>query len=96
VGDMIEIMFVNKLSKAYATLHSMGLQYSKMSEGGDYPTNSTNNTLNTANAVPPVESGVTPGGCAVYKWLVPASTGPTGDVPAKVWYSQTFLVGCSY
>src|SRR6266536_3906813 len=29
VGDMIEILFVNRLSSNYATMHSMGLQYSK-------------------------------------------------------------------
>lgn len=87
VGDLVEIMFVNKLSKAYATMHSMGLQYSKTSEGSDYPNVTMpgyNETLNTANAVPPVDAGVGPGNCAVYKWVVPDIAGPNADEPARV------------
>jgi len=86
VGDLVEIMFVNKLSKAYATMHSMGLQYSKTSEGSDYPNVTRpgyDETLNTGNAVPPVEAGIGPGNCAVYKWIVPDIAGPNGDEPAR-------------
>jgi len=35
VGDMIEIMFVNKLSKNYVTMHSMGLAYNKVGVRND-------------------------------------------------------------
>lgn len=80
-------MFVNKLSEAYATMHSMGLQYSKTSEGSDYPNVTMpgyDETLNTANAVPPVEAGISPGNCVVYKWIVPEIAGPNNDEPARV------------
>jgi len=61
VGDMIEIMFVNRLGEFYASMHSMGLFYTKESEGSLY----YNGTERDAegNAVPP-------GGCVVYKWQV--------------------------
>lgn len=83
VGDMIEIMFVNRLSVNYATMHSMGLAYSKYSEGGDYPNNTApgqqvNQPL--AEAVPP---GVPPGDCVVYKWLVDELSGPPAGQPAQ-------------
>lgn len=90
VGDLVEIMFVNKLSKAYATMHSMGLQYSKTSEGSDYPNVTMpgyDETLDAANAVPPVEAGLSPGDCVVYKWVVPDIAGPNGDEPARVCFS---------
>jgi manganese oxidase len=37
VGDMIEILFDNKLLNNYASMHSMGLAYSKQNEGSLYP-----------------------------------------------------------
>lgn len=52
-------MFVNKLDHFYATMHSMGLFYTKDSEGSLYP-NGTDQ-FSIGDAVPP-------GGCAVYKW----------------------------
>jgi hypothetical protein len=52
-------MFVNKIDPFYATMHSMGLFYTKDSEGSLYP-NGTNEFA-IGDAVPP-------GGCAVYKW----------------------------
>lgn len=67
VGDMVEIMFVNKLSHNYATMHSVGLAYNKMNEGGDSP---------------PVASAVGPGECAVYKWLANEGAGPNDNSPA--------------
>ncbi len=87
VGDMVEIMFVNKLSKAYATMHSMGLAYSKPDEGADYPnrTGPAGTHVSYSNRVPP--SGPEPVGphsCVVYKWLVPSTAGPDHDEPAKV------------
>lgn len=40
VGDMIEILFYNRLSENYASMHSMGLSYTKANEGSLYPNNS--------------------------------------------------------
>lgn len=87
VGDLIEIMFVNKLSKNYATMHSMGLAYSKVSEGSDYPNNTApgqNVVLPSTDAVPPVQGGVAPGACVVYKWMVDPLAGPTFGAPSAV------------
>lgn len=52
-------MFVNKMDSFYASMHSMGLFYTKESEGSIY----YNGTESDAegNAVPPE-------GCAIYKW----------------------------
>lgn len=86
VGDMIEIMFVNKMRKNYATMHSMGLDYTKHSEGADYPNTTTpdaSNTLSRTNAVPPIQAGIAPQGCVVYKWLVSDSAGPNPSQPAR-------------
>ncbi|TKA65742.1 hypothetical protein B0A49_05267, partial [Cryomyces minteri] len=82
VGDMVEIMFVNKLSKNYATMHSMGLAYSKYDEGSDYPNNTAPGqqvNLPSAEAVPP---GIAPGDCVVYKWFVDDNAGPPAGQPA--------------
>ncbi|KAI7287602.1 Cupredoxin [Hortaea werneckii] len=89
VGDLIEIMFVNNLSENYATMHSMGLAYNKAhGEGADYPNNTSpgvNVVLDENNAVPPVpQHGVGPGGCVVYKWMVPENAGPNNNEPARV------------
>lgn len=54
-------------------MHSMGLAYTKVSEGADYPDNTVpgeNVVLSQSDAVPPIENGVPPQGCVVYKWLV--------------------------
>jgi FtsP/CotA-like multicopper oxidase with cupredoxin domain len=86
VGDMIEIMFINKMTKNYATMHSMGLDYTKHSEGADYPNSTTpgvSNKLSQTNAVPPIQAGIAPSGCVVYKWLVSDSAGPDADEPAR-------------
>lgn len=93
VGDMIEIMFVNKLSKNYATMHSMGLAYNKRNEGGDYPAlfKGNNGTLPLTEAVPPVDAGIPPGNCVVYKWLVNDGAGPTIG-PASV--SSFLSINC--
>ncbi|KAK5742376.1 hypothetical protein LTR17_003388 [Elasticomyces elasticus] len=86
VGDLIEIMFVNKLSKNYATMHSMGLEYPQVNgEGADYyPTDTVNYTLPESGAVPPIHKGVGPGGCVVYKWMVDNDSGPNDGEPARV------------
>jgi FtsP/CotA-like multicopper oxidase with cupredoxin domain len=86
VGDMIEIMFVNKMKKNYATMHSMGLAYTKLSEGADYPNTTTpgaSNSLDQSNAVPPVMPGVEPNGCVVYKWIANNAAGPDANEPAR-------------
>lgn len=75
VGDMIEILFLNRLSHNFASMHSMGLAYSKGSEGAVYPNGASANS--PGDAVPP-------GGCAVYKWLVPDSSAPSADELANM------------
>ena len=52
-------MFVNKLDPFYASMHSMGLFYTKDSVGSLYP--------NGTNQIAPGDA-VPPGGCVVYKW----------------------------
>lgn len=66
-------------------MHSMGLSYTKFSEGADYPDtgSGTNVTIPEEDAVPPVEPGVAPGGCVVYKWMVTDIAGPNYDEPAR-------------
>ena len=92
---MIEILFINKLTAAYATMHSMGLQYSKSNEGSNY----ANNTVPGQNVVlpesesvsparPGLPPGVPPGGCAVYKWLVNGGSGPPAGEPARVSHAR--------
>lgn len=80
VGDLIEILFLNKLQNHYASMHSMGLAYSKEYEGSDYP----NVTTPNQNATPAPGDAVPPGGCAIYKWLVSDSQGPSPGEPATV------------
>lgn len=80
VGDLIEILFVNKLQHHYASTLSMGLAYSKAYEGSDYPNGSTpiaNTTIGPGDAV-------APGGCAVYKWLVSDGAAPAPGEPATM------------
>jgi hypothetical protein len=85
VGDLIEILFINNLTTNYATMHSMGLAYSKMSEGGDYPSTGAgvDATIPEEDALPPVEPGVAPGGCVVYRWMVTDLAGPNYGEPAR-------------
>lgn len=86
VGDLIEILFVNNLTNHYATMHSMGLAYQKSSEGADYPDAEpgVNFKIPEEDAVPPVEPGVAPGGCVVYKWMVTELAGPDYGEPARI------------
>lgn len=84
-------MFLNKLQTYYATMHSMGLSYTKFDEGSDYPNNTApgqNVSLPETGAVPPtalnIEQGVRPGDCVVYKWMVDDSAGPPEGELAKV------------
>lgn len=65
----------------------MGLAYTKYNEGGDYPNNTAPgqpNQLPETEAVPPVQPGVAPGGCVVYKWFVDDIAGPNDGEPARV------------
>ena len=89
---MLEIMFVNKLTKNYASMHSMGLAYNKHNEGGDYPgrLGSQNDTIPSTAAVPPVDAGIAPGNCVVYKWLADDGSGPSIG-PASV--RQLTMIG---
>lgn len=75
VGDMVEILFVNNLHHNWASMHSMGLSYTKTNEGSLYPNGSR--TVTPGDEVPP-------GGCAVYKWVVPESAAPPKGEPAKM------------
>lgn len=59
VGDMIEIMFYNKMDPFYASIHSMGLFYDHAQEGSLYYSGSP---------LPSQGDAVAPGECVVYKW----------------------------
>lgn len=87
VGDLIEIMFVNKLSQNYASMHSMGLEYTKSNEGAVYP----NNTMPGENSTQVVGSAVAPGECYVYKWFVPDSAAPATGEPSKMWGYHSYV-----
>lgn len=82
VGDLVEILFVNTLSTHYASMHSMGLSYSKNNEGSVYEF--ANETVR-GDAVPPN------GGCWVYKWVVPESAAPNNDEPATMHAYHSFV-----
>lgn len=80
VGDMIEILFLNRLPTQFASMHSMGLAYTKDNEGAAYPNGTALNPhpkIATGDAVPP-------GGCFVYKWLVTDPSGPQPGTPSKM------------
>lgn len=89
VGDLIEILFVNKLQHNYASMHSMGLAYSKEYEGSDYP-NATNSNANTIIAP---GDAVAPGGCVVYKWLVSDGAAPAPGEPATMHAYHGYVSG---
>jgi manganese oxidase len=78
VGDMIEILFVNRLSSNYASMHSMGLAYTKDNEGSVYP----NNTVPGQESPFAPGDAVPPGGCVVYKWLVNQGSAPPAGQPS--------------
>ena len=87
VGDMIEILFVNNLPGLYASMHSMGLSYSKDNEGSLYP----NNTMPGQNSLVAPGDAVAPGDCVVYKWLVNNGSAPTqGDV-SHLWGYHSYI-----
>ena len=80
VGDLIEILFSNKLTSNFASIHSMGLAYSKENEGALYP----NATSLDPQFAPSRGDAVPPGGCAVYKWVVPESSAPSPTEPSNM------------
>lgn len=80
VGDMIEILFVNRLSSNYASIHSMGLAYTKENEGSVYP----NNTVPGQESHPAPGDAVPPGGCVVYKWTVNQGSAPPAGQPSDM------------
>jgi hypothetical protein len=67
-------------------MHSMGLAYQKSSEGADYPDAEpgVNYQIPEEDGVPPVEPGLAPGGCVVYRWMVPELAGPNENEPARI------------
>jgi FtsP/CotA-like multicopper oxidase with cupredoxin domain len=80
VGDMIEILFVNQLSSNYASVHSMGLAYTKENEGSVYP----NNTAPGQESPFAPGDAVPPGGCVVYKWMVNQGSAPPAGQPSNM------------
>jgi len=77
VGDMIQIVFLNLVPGHPTSMHSMGLTYTKTSEGSDY--------VNTTDgSTPPFapEEAVTPGTCVLYKWLVAETDAPPPNEPS--------------
>ena len=80
IGDLIEILFTNKLTRNYASIHSMGLAYSKENEGALYP----NATSSDPHVAPVRGDAVPPGECVVYKWVVPESSAPPPKEPASM------------
>lgn len=82
VGDMIEILFVNKLEQNYASMHSMGLGYSKANKGSLYPDATGSGTV---QVTPPLGDVVAPGECVVYKWLVDDDCSPSPSEPSHMW-----------
>jgi hypothetical protein len=106
VGDLVEIMFVNNLTRNYVTMHSMGLAYTKAyGEGGDYPNKivpGVNVTLDELNSgvAPRQHQGIEPGGCVVYKWMVQDSAGPPPGEPMSILsifcFIELFMVSLSF
>lgn len=86
VGDLVQVYFQNKLPQHYASIHSMGLSYSKENEGSLY--------ANTTNGSSPAYSGeeaVPPGSCNVYKWFVTEASAPPKGEPAQAWSYHSFV-----
>ncbi|OBT98548.1 hypothetical protein VE01_03637 [Pseudogymnoascus verrucosus] len=82
VGDMIEIMFVNKVDHFFSSMHSMGLYYTKESEGSVYYNGTEAVTI--GNAVPPGE-------CFVYKWLVPSGSAPNPGHDSRIFSYHPYV-----
>lgn len=91
VGDLIETHFVNQLKYHYATMHSMGLAYTKPYEGSDH----RNNTMPGVGITLPIaDSGspmLGPEDRIVYKWMVNDEAGPSNVLQAKIYLKLMFL-----
>ncbi|KAL1961659.1 hypothetical protein VTN77DRAFT_1334 [Rasamsonia byssochlamydoides] len=66
----------------FSSMHSMGLFYTKEDEGSVY-WNGTNSVA-TGDAVPP-------GGCWVYKWLVPEGSAPNHGHDSRLWSYHPYV-----
>lgn len=86
LGDLIQIYFKNNLTNNYASMHAMGLQYSKENEGSLY--------ANTTDGSAPSFGGqeaVSPGSCSVYKWFVSTDAAPDQGLNSKMWSYHSFV-----
>lgn len=83
VGDMIEILFMNKMDTFYANVHSMGLFYTKESEGSIY--------YNGTGTMPSPGDAVAPGECFTYKWLVPPPDTPNPGYVSKLYSYHSYV-----
>ena len=87
VGDMIEILFLNRLPNNYATMHSMGLSYNKQNDGSLYaasPAPGQESTFEPGDAV-------APGDCFVYKWVVNEGSAPTQGQVSHMWAYHSYI-----
>ncbi|KAK4997832.1 hypothetical protein LTR66_002819 [Elasticomyces elasticus] len=87
VGDLIEILFVNRLPNQYASMHSMGLAYTKDHEGSLYP----NNTTPGQAVAPALGDALAPGQCYVYKWMVSDGAAPPAGQPSQLWGYHSYV-----
>lgn len=87
VGDMIEILFSNQLQQNYASMHSMGLSYSKENEGSLYP----NVTAPGQESLVAPGDAVAPGDCVVYKWLINDGSAPTQGQVSHMWGYHSYI-----
>lgn len=83
---MIQILFCNKLANNYASMHSMGLSYSKEFEGSLYPT-----TLTGRNTTPAGGDALAPGQCFVYKWLINEGAAPYPGTNSQMWAYHSYV-----
>lgn len=86
VGDMIQILFCNKLVNNYASMHSMGLAYSKENEGSLYL-----NTTTEEGTASVVGDALAPGECYVYKWLVNDGSAPYPGTNSQMWSYHSYV-----
>ncbi|CZR60586.1 uncharacterized protein PAC_10482 [Phialocephala subalpina] len=63
VGDLIQILFLDNLTNNYASMHSMGLSYSKENEGSLNP-----NTTKGGSPTPLPGDAVPRGGCVMWSY----------------------------
>jgi manganese oxidase len=87
VGDMIEILFLNRLPSNYATMHSMGLSYNKANDGSLY----ADSTAPGQESEFQPGDAVAPGDCFVYKWLVNDGSAPTQGQVSHMWAYHSYI-----